>query len=156
MPKADRAGAKPGPLPPTYFLTALVLMAALHLLVPITRLLELPWTLLGLAPLVPGIWLNLLADKQFKKARTPVKPHLDSTALVTSGAYGMSRHPMYLGMTLILVGVWILLGTLSPLFVVPVFVGCMEALFIAPEERKMERLFEEDWASYRERVGRWV
>jgi protein-S-isoprenylcysteine O-methyltransferase Ste14 len=146
----------PGPLPPTYFLVSLVLMVLLHLLVPLTRLLGFPWTLLGLVPLAPGVWLNLLADRQLKKARTTVKPHLDSRCLVTDVAYGMSRHPMYLGMTLILLGAWILMGTLSPFFVVPVFVGCMEAIFIAPEERRMERLFEEDWARYREKVGRWL
>lgn len=148
--------ARPGPLPPTYFLSSLVLMVLLHLLVPVTRLLGFPWTLLGLIPLIPGVWLNLLADRQFKQSGTTVKPHLDSRQLVTDGAYGMSRHPMYLGMTLILLGAWILLGTLSPLFVLPVFVVCMEALFIRPEERKMERTFEEDWARYRERVGRWL
>ena len=157
MPEREHIdGNRVGPLPPTYFLSSLVLMAALHLFLPINRLLEMPWSLLGLAPLVPGIWLNLHADKLFKRAGTAVKPHLRSSCLVTEGPYGMSRHPMYLGMTLILIGVWILLGTLSPLFVVPVFVVCMEALFIRPEERKMERIFEEDWARYRERVGRWL
>jgi len=150
------AAARPGLLPPTYFLSSLVLMVLLHLLVPVTRLLGFPWTLLGLVPLIPGVWLNLLADRQFRRNGTTVKPHLDSRQLVTDGAYGMSRHPMYLGMTLILLGAWILLGTLSPLFVLPVFVVCMEALFIRPEERKMERAFEEDWARYRERVGRWL
>ncbi len=156
---AESAGRRPGgrgSLPAAYFLLSLVAMALLHFLAPVSRLLGFPWTLLGLIPLVPGIWLNLLADRQHKQASGAGKPHLGSERLVTDGAYGMSRHPMYLGMTLVLLGAWILLGTLTPLFVVPVFVACMETMFIRPEERKMERRFEEDWASYREKVGRWL
>jgi hypothetical protein len=41
-------------LPPSYLLLALVAMGALHLLIPVPRVLSFPWTLLG--PSVAFTW----------------------------------------------------------------------------------------------------
>ena len=89
-------------LPPTYFLGAIVLAVTMHFLLPLRQLLAFPWRLTGLAPLVIGILLNLLADHTFKKHETTVKPFEKSSSLVTGGVFGISRNPMYLGMTLVL------------------------------------------------------
>ena len=61
-------------LPPTYFFGAVLLVVVLHFLLPLHQILYFPWCLLGLAPLVIGIMLNLLADQAFKKHNTTVKP----------------------------------------------------------------------------------
>ena len=97
-------------LPPTYVLIALVVMLVLHFIFPGIKLIALPWNLLGLIPLVIGVALNLIADSAFRKAGTTVKPFQESTTLLTDGVYRISRHPMYLGFVLILIGVAILLG----------------------------------------------
>jgi hypothetical protein len=86
-------------LPPTYFLLALVAMTLLHFLWPIHRYWELPQSLIGLAPLTLGVFLNVVADHQFKRYQTTVKPFEQSTALVTAFPFSVSRNPMYLGIT---------------------------------------------------------
>lgn len=53
-------------LPPSYFLGAIVLAITLHFLLPVQQILAFPWRLLGLAPFVTGLVLNLLADQAFK------------------------------------------------------------------------------------------
>ncbi len=50
----------------------------------------------------------------FKRAGTPVRPVSPTTAIVRSGPYRFSRNPMYVGMSCILVGLSVCLG--SPLF----------------------------------------
>jgi protein-S-isoprenylcysteine O-methyltransferase Ste14 len=57
---------------------------------------------------------------------------------LTEGVYGISRHPIYLGFVLILIGVATLLGSFMPLVVIPIFVVLMEVVFIQVEERMLE------------------
>ncbi len=81
-------------LPPTYFYGAIASEIALHFLLPVQQLLAFPWRLIGLIPLVIGIALNLLADKQFSRGNTTVKPFEESSVLVTTGVFRISRNPM--------------------------------------------------------------
>jgi protein-S-isoprenylcysteine O-methyltransferase Ste14 len=143
-------------LPPTYLLIAVLTMIGLHLFLPLGRLIPVPWNLVGLVPLLLGIVINVYADKALHLVGTTVKPFLESTALVTQGVYRLSRHPMYLGFVLILVGVAILLGSLSPWLVVPIFILLMEVVFLRVEERMLGEKFGEDWLAYKKKVHRWI
>ena len=144
------------PLPPTYFFTAIVAMVLLHFLFPLADVVPYPWLFLGCLPLLFGIALNLIADKAFKKNHTTVKPFEESTVLITTGVFGLSRHPMYLGMALILFGIGILMGTLLPFLVIPVFVVLMEVIFVRSEERMLADIFGERWQEYQANVRRWI
>lgn len=88
-------------LPPTYFLFALVLMAALHFVAPLAQLIAWPWRLLGGLPILVGGALNVLCSRQFEQRGTTVKPFEESQALIVDGPFRYSRNPMYLGMGLI-------------------------------------------------------
>jgi protein-S-isoprenylcysteine O-methyltransferase Ste14 len=143
-------------LPPTYLLVALLVMVALHFGLPVTKIIPSLWNLVGIIPIICGIALNLVADGSFKQVETTVKPFQESTTLVTTGAYGISRHPMYLGYVLILLGVAVMLRSLTPFIVVPVFVALMEIVFMRVEERMLEGTFGEEWIEYRSKVRRWI
>ena len=143
-------------MPPTYFLGAIILSVALHFLLPVQQLLAFPWRLIGLAPLVAGIVLNLLADQAFKKHDTTVKPFQKSSTLVTGGAFAISRNPMYLGMTLILFGIAFLLGSATPFIPVLLFALVIDRSFIVVEDRMLEDTFGAQFREYRERVRRWI
>jgi protein-S-isoprenylcysteine O-methyltransferase Ste14 len=143
-------------LPPTYLLGAIVTMIALHLLLPLKRIVVWPWSILGVLSLVFGLALNLIADASLKRHATTVKPFEESSSLVTTGVYRVCRHPMYLGFALLLTGIAVLLGSLTPFFVVAVFVVLMEAIFIRAEERMLEEKFGAAWHSYRAKVRRWI
>ncbi|MCB0182563.1 MAG: isoprenylcysteine carboxylmethyltransferase family protein, partial [Anaerolineae bacterium] len=80
----------------------------------------------------------------------------ESTALVTGGLYQVSRNPMYLGMVLILAGVAILLGSLTPFGVIPVVIILLNRNFIRFEEQSLAQTFGPRWVEYRQRVRRWV
>jgi len=144
------------PLPPTYFLTAIALATALHFLFPLRQLLVFPWRLVGLMPLLIGIALNLAADQEFKKHNTTVKPREQSCALVTDGVFGFTRNPMYLGMTLILLGLVLLLGSATPFIVALVLPVLFDCIFITPEERALATSFGDKFREYRKRVRRWI
>jgi protein-S-isoprenylcysteine O-methyltransferase Ste14 len=143
-------------LPPAWFGLAVAAMVILHLLLPVCRIVSRPWSLLGIAPVLSGIALNLWADRQFKHARTTVKPFEESRCLITTGPFRISRHPMYLGMTALLAGLAVLLGTLTSMIVIPLFVLLMAVRFIPVEERMMEETFGDAYRSYRKRVRSWL
>ena len=143
-------------LPPTYVLIALVIMLVLHFTFPGIKLIDLPWNLLGLIPLVIGVVLNLVADRAFRKAGTTVKPFQESSALLTDGVYRYSRHPMYLGFVLILIGVAILLGSLTPWVIIPIYAVLMDVVFIQVEEHMLGEKFGPAWLAYKKEVRRWI
>jgi protein-S-isoprenylcysteine O-methyltransferase Ste14 len=143
-------------MPTTYLLFALILILLLHFIYPIASILTRPWNLVGLIPLLLGIILNLLADQALKQHNTTVKPFQESNALIVDGVYGITRHPMYLGFMLILIGVSLLLGTLSPYVVVIIFAVFVEFVFIQQEEEMLEDSFQEKWVQYKSKVRKWI
>jgi protein-S-isoprenylcysteine O-methyltransferase Ste14 len=132
-------------LPPTNVLIAIVIMVVLHVLFPATVIISLPWNVIGLLPLLLGIGINLMADNALRKAKTTVKPFEESSALVTSGVYRISRHPMYTGFVLILIGVAAIMGSLLPFLVIPVFAVLIGMVFIRVEEQMLEDKFGRVW-----------
>ena len=148
--------AKKRVLPPAALAVALILMVALHFAWPGTQLLHYPLTLIGLLPLATGIVLNLSVDRAFKVHRTTIKPFERPSFLVTTGPFRLTRNPIYLGMVLLLLGVALLLGTLTPLAVIPVFTLWIDRGVIRFEERTLAETFGDAWQSYRRRVRRWI
>jgi len=143
-------------LPPSYLLIFLLLAIALHFVVPIVHIVPFPYNLGGLLLIAIGIWLNLWADGLFKTKNTTVKPFEKSSALILNGPFRFTRHPMYLGMVIGLLGLAILLRSLVTFFVAIAFAITMTVVFIQPEEKAMEETFGEGYLDYKARVRRWL
>lgn len=143
-------------LPPTYLLVAVIIMLVLHFLFPGSMIISSPWNLLGLVPLVCGVVINLIADRAFRLAGTTVKPFEETNALITTGVYRISRHPMYLGFVLILIGLAALVRSLTTWIVIPVFIVVVDYIFIRMEEHMIETKFGRDWSEYKQKVRRWI
>ena len=147
---------KRGPLPPVFLLGALLLQWALHVYVPIVRLVPESWDALGIIPIAGGVGVMVVAAGQFKKAMTVINPFDQPLALVTSGVFGLSRNPMYLAMVVILIGGALAWGTLTPFLLPPALVWWLSRKFIAMEEAKMSETFGEAYDQYKRRVRRWL
>ena len=61
---------------------------------------------------------------------------------------------MYLGFVSILLGITILMGALTPFFVVPIFAVFVDRYCIKIEEIILEEKFGEEWENYKAR--RWI
>ncbi|MCK4397276.1 isoprenylcysteine carboxylmethyltransferase family protein [candidate division WOR-3 bacterium] len=147
---------KKRPLPPTYFMIYLILAIGLHFILPIMQLTNTPYRFIGIPLLVIGIWLNLWADGLFKRKNTTVKPFEKSYALILEGPFRFSRHPMYLGMVVGLLGVAIILGSLIAFLVPIAFFITMHIVFIRCEEKALEQVFGQEYLDYKKRVRCWL
>lgn len=103
-----------------------------------------------------GILLIVLAGLALSQARTTVIPHLQPAALVTSGVYGRSRNPIYLGDALILTGLAFRFDGMLALGLVPLFVWVITDRFIKPEEERLRRAFGPAFDTWAARTRRWV
>lgn len=143
-------------MPPTYFFAAILVMVGLHFLLPIVKLVPNPYNYIGGVFLLAGIVVNIWCSKLFEGAKTTIKPYEQSSSLVTGGPYRFSRHPMYLGMAVSLAGLAILLGTVTPMLIVPLFIAVADRVFMVVEEKAMEETFGDTCRDYRKRVRRWI
>ncbi len=143
-------------LPPTYLLVAIILVLLLHFTFPVATFVQDPLNLIGLFPLLIGVALNIIADRDFKRYQTTVKPYEESATLLTEGVYRYSRHPMYLGFVLILLGISLLLGSISPYVVVLMFAILMDIVFIRVEEEMLSETFQKEWRQYKSKVRKWI
>ncbi len=143
-------------VPPVYFMVALLLMALLHQVLPLARLFSAPYRYAGIVLMALALGLILWAAVLFRLAGTGIVPFSPATALVTRGPYRFTRNPMYLGMTGVLLGAAVLMGTLSPLAVIPAFMALIADHFIAPEEALLERSFGAPYLAYKTQVRRWL
>ena len=143
-------------MPTTYLFVAILLTIALHFLIPVRYVVPSPWNFIGLTLVVFGVWINLSADQAIKKAKTTVKPFEESNVLIQDGVFRLSRNPMYLGFVVLLLGISILLRSLSPYIVVVIFTLSMELMFIRIEERMLSEKFGDQWDQYKSRVRKWI
>jgi protein-S-isoprenylcysteine O-methyltransferase Ste14 len=143
-------------LPPVYFLLAIILMLLLHFFLPVVRWHWWPWNLLGVVAMLLGVVVNIVADNQFKRHKTTVKPFQRSSVLVTDGLFRVSRNPMYLGMVCSLIGLAVCLASLTPFVVIPLFAWWLTVAFILPEERNLADQFGETYNAYTTQVRRWL
>lgn len=109
---------------------------------------------LGLA----GFVIIGVATLWFWMEHTTVNPMKPSSAsvLVTSGIYGHTRNPMYLGMFLILVAWALYLANVLTLLFLPAFILYMNRFQIQPEERALTARFGREYLEYMAQVHRWI
>ena len=143
-------------LPPAYFAAHLALMLLLHFALPGAYWNLGPTRWAGLPFALSGTLLVVLSVRRFDALATTRRPFEVPSVLVTQGCFRLSRNPMYAGMLLALVGAAVMLGSATPLLVIPLYVVLIQVRFIAHEERMLESRFGEAYRAYKRRVRRWL
>lgn len=102
--------------------------------------------------------LGATAIGAFARAKTTIDPvHIENaSSLVISGAFRVTRNPMYLAMALLLTALALGLSNLWLLFGPVAFVLFTTRFQILPEERAMRARFGEAYDDYRRKVRRWL
>jgi len=143
-------------LPPRLVLILTVISVVLGLLVPILGPLAIGFRIGGGVVLAIGVGLNLRSAQRFARIGTNIVTFNDPGTLVTDGAFRFTRNPMYLGFVGIMIGVALLVGTLSAWVGVIGFWLAANQWYIPFEEGRMLARFGDDYVAYQRRVRRWL
>jgi len=94
----------------------------------------------------------------FRRRGTTVNPIKlgGSTTLVADGPFALTRNPMYVGLTGVLVAHALWRGSVLALLPAAAFVTVIDRLQIPPEEQSMTELFGAEYVAYRAQVPRWL
>lgn len=111
---------------------------------------------LGVAGLTAGLALALAGIVEVVRHGTTIVPHHPVTTLVTTGAYRVSRNPMYTGLAVAYGGGALLANTWWPLLALPFALLAVRRIVIDPEERYLTGRFGQSYTDYRARVRRWL
>ena len=114
-------------------------------------------TLLGVMIIICGLSVLISAARVFKQLETTINPMQPSQAskLAIIGPFKYTRNPMYLGMSIMLIGFGLFFGAKLTVCLVVMFVLYITFFQIIPEERAMEEKFT-DWKDYCSKVRRWL
>ena len=105
-----------------------------------------------------GLAIAMAGIVSFRLAKTTVNPLKPETAtsLVSSGIFGVTRNPMYLGLLLALMAWAIYLASPAALLGPVAFWLYITRFQIIPEERAMTKLFGNAFTEYSAKVRRWI
>ncbi len=145
--------------PPFIYLGGLALGLLLQRLVPL-KYLPRPSRGIGLTVGSTCISIALAVGvsgfRQMNNAHTNINPTHPATTIVTGGPFRFTRNPLYLGMTLLYIGITFLVNSLWLILILPAVLGLMTFGVIEREERYLERKFGTQYLAYKQRVRRWV
>lgn len=116
-----------------------------------------PAALAGLLLIVVGAFLLGACILEFaRRGRGTLSPVDPPRHLVVSGLYRFVRNPMYLSVTMIVLGE-ALLARSQPLAIYwAIWFACVNLFVIGYEEPTLRRQFGASYDAYAQQVGRWV
>ena len=147
------------PWPPVIYGVACLGAVLLGWLVP------LPWIgpplsdilfAVGLLAIAAALALIVVGIRTLRRHNTTEMPHRASEHLVTEGPFGLSRNPIYLGDTLLLIGIGLAAGIWWFILLAVVAAFVTQKLAIEREERHLDARFGKRFRDYRKKVRRWI
>ncbi|MDR7151738.1 protein-S-isoprenylcysteine O-methyltransferase Ste14 [Hydrogenophaga palleronii] len=142
-------------LPPVIWFATVLLMLALHLHQPVAVWLPRPFNWIGLLLVVAGVGMAQWHARHFRRIGTNIDTFGEPGELTRDGLFRRTRNPMYMGMLMAMLGVAVVLGTLTPLAGPLVFFLLVQFWYVPLEERAMAKKFGQRYAEYRQAVPRW-
>jgi protein-S-isoprenylcysteine O-methyltransferase Ste14 len=156
----DNSSDTPGVVvfPPLIPLSILILGIVLNLAVPLDLLKQVPLLVRivgGTIAFMVGVAMVIAATRNFRQVGTNVNPLQPTLVLATAGIFRWTRNPMYLGGSIVLLGIaiggaldWVLLLLILSLPLVHYGI-------ILREENYLARKFGEEYRSYQKQVARY-
>jgi protein-S-isoprenylcysteine O-methyltransferase Ste14 len=110
----------------------------------------------GLSLVAAGIVLNLWSVSLFERNGVGIRPFSFTPALVARGPYHVSRHPMYLGLVAIVLGLSVATGVLANIWSAVALGVWLHYAYVLPEERYLRDQFGAAYDEYCRRVPQWA
>ncbi len=147
------------PWPPVIYVVAIALSVVLGMLYPLPWIGDIFGDLLfgvGWVALFGVAMLWITAIRAMFRAKTTLDPNAEPEHLVISGPFGITRNPMYLANTLLLIGAAFITGIAWFLLFAFLAAFATQKLAIEKEEKILAAKFGKKYRDYAKRVRRWI
>jgi protein-S-isoprenylcysteine O-methyltransferase Ste14 len=141
--------------PPLIYLVFILGGILLQKIIP-TQIIPNDMHYFGYVLIVLGVSIVGISIKQFNKAGTTFKVEKPSTSIVKTGLYRFSRNPIYIGLSLIYLGVGIAANNIwIVILLIPILIIVHYGVILR-EEQYLEKKFAKEYLTYKSRVRRWI
>jgi len=157
-PVSKHGGAKVRFPPPLVYVATIVVAELLDrfvtsLSIPLALA---PRAALAAAIFIAGVGLGAVAQTWFRRTGQSPVPWKPSSELLMRGIYARTRNPMYVGMTLMQLGIGIALGKAWIVIAAPLALAIVHVIAVLPEEAYLEHKFGDSYARYKATVRRYL
>ena len=151
-------GAKVRFPPPLVAVLSLLLGVALNLQFPIVSIpIPAMWRIaLGVAIVIAGVVPAVAARIHFRRTGQSVIPWKPTPELIFQGPYRFTRNPMYVGLTLMQIGIGVALNNLWISLLAAVTLAIIHVIAVRPEEAYLSQKFGDPYRAYLTRVRRYL
>ncbi|MCA9352259.1 hypothetical protein KC866_02620 [Patescibacteria group bacterium] len=111
---------------------------------------------LGFLILLMGLYFRIKSSLYFYSRNLSILNLKPQDILITDGIYSISRNPLYIGIILIFLGIVLLYGSMTGIFLwIISFLFC-DWWVRKKEEKRMQIKFKNTFEVYKKRTPRWI
>jgi len=111
---------------------------------------------LGIVIIIAGLAPAIAARVHFKRTGQSVIPWKPTPELIFQGPYRYTRNPMYVGLTLMQIGIGVALNNLWISLLAAVTLAIIHVIAVRPEEAYLSEKFGDPYRQYLTRVRRYL
>jgi protein-S-isoprenylcysteine O-methyltransferase Ste14 len=142
--------------PPFFFIIPLLIGAVVEYFVPTSLLPTLPSIIIGLLFSWASSPFIILSLRSFYKVKTAFDARRTTTTLVTTSIYKISRNPAYLSLILFYIGLSLIINSIWILILILPAIYSVQKFCIEREEKYLESKFGSQYLAYKKQVRRWI
>jgi protein-S-isoprenylcysteine O-methyltransferase Ste14 len=110
----------------------------------------------GVILLVIALFFLVRSLRQFSLTKNTLILIKPATSLQTTGIFGITRNPMYVGLAIVYLGITCFIGNWWNIIVFPLLLFIVQEYIIEREERYLELEFGQQYQEYKKKVRRWL
>ena len=142
--------------PPVLYLVSLLIGIGLNDLWPLSTVPGWWGAISGMAFLMAALMIVVPVLLRFRRAGTPFDVRKAASVLIVDGPFRFSRHPSYVSLTVLYVGLGLLLNNgWGLLLLIPLLFG-MDQWIVRKVEHHLEAKFGQEYRRYKATVRRWL
>jgi protein-S-isoprenylcysteine O-methyltransferase Ste14 len=143
--------------PPLFYILIFIVAVLIQKQIPIADTLFQSLTLkvVGMFLIIISLFFSARSLGQFIRSKNTVITIKPATILQTSGIYRISRNPMYVGVTIMYLGITCIIGNWWNIILLPLLILILQEYVIKHEEKYLAYEFGQQYEEYRRNVRRW-
>lgn len=110
----------------------------------------------GVLFLIIAIFFLVKSLRQFFLTKNTVILIKPASSLQTSGIYGMTRNPMYVGLAILYLAITCFIGNWWNIILFPLLLIIVQEYIIKREEKYLQLEFGQEYEEYKTKVRRWL